>query len=320
VISDSSSSCFAGKILFCASVATPFSFKDAILNFTTEGNLLLHDGHGTTIWSTETSNKSNMSLASGNLVLFYQNNSRAWQSFDHPRDILVMGQSLCRGMNLSAKPTSTKWKSSKVYLSAMWNGLQYSFEPAAFTQLFQAESGLQLRLTQTTPISTSTPSICYTFANGSLGFPEKIFTLPSASSLQFMRLESDGHLRLYGMQEAGKARMLIDVSSMVMDFCDYPLACGDYSVCNNGQCSCPSFSHFRFQNDRLPGAGCIPVSNISCNHAHDHQLIPLNDVSYFSYSLFLSKAPSGYSQTVHAIMFIGLLLQSSTFSELWSWW
>jgi hypothetical protein len=34
----------------------------------------------------------------------------------------------------------------------------------------------------------------------------------------------------------------------------------------------------------------------------------------------LSKAPSGYSQTVHAIMFIGLLLQSSTFSELWSWW
>jgi hypothetical protein len=23
---------------------------------------------------------------------------------------------------------------------------------------------------------------------------------------------------------------------------------------------------------------------------------------------------------VHAIMFIGLLLQSSTFSELWSWW
>jgi hypothetical protein len=28
VISDSSSSCFAGKILFCASVATPYPFID----------------------------------------------------------------------------------------------------------------------------------------------------------------------------------------------------------------------------------------------------------------------------------------------------
>ncbi|KAK8462018.1 hypothetical protein SEVIR_1G131100v4 [Setaria viridis] len=286
-------------VIWSANPDNPVS-HDAILNFTGEGDLLLHDGDGTTIWSTATSNKSvaNMSLASGNLVLFDENNSAVWQSFDHPTDTLVMGQSLCRGMNLSAKPTNTKWPSSKVYLSAEWNGLQYSFEPAAYTQLFQTESGLQLRLTQTTPISTSTPSTCYAFVNGSLGFPEKIFTLPSASSLQFMRLESDGHLRLYELKEPSKARMLFDVLSMVMDFCDYPLACGDYGVCNNGQCSCPSFSHFRFQNDRLPGSGCIPVSNISCNHAHEHQLIPLNDVSYFSYSLFLSKAISGSSQTV----------------------
>ncbi|CAL4888341.1 unnamed protein product [Urochloa decumbens] len=286
-------------VIWSANPDNPVS-NDAILNFTREGDLLLRDSDRTVIWSTATVNKSvaNMGLVSGNLVLFDQNNSSVWQSFDHPTDTLVMGQSLCRGMNLSAKPTNTKWLSSKVYLSAEWNGLRYSFEPAAYTQLFQAETRLQLRPTQTTLASNSTPSSCYAFVNGSLGFPDKIFSLPSASSLQFMRLESDGHLRLYEMIEPSRARMLFDVLSMAMDFCDYPLACGDYGVCNNGQCSCPSFSHFRFQNERLPGAGCIPLSNISCNHAQGHQLVALSDVSYFSYSLFLSLAISGSSQTV----------------------
>jgi hypothetical protein len=37
VISDSSSSCFAGKILFCASVATPFAFVLAPLGPTPRG-------------------------------------------------------------------------------------------------------------------------------------------------------------------------------------------------------------------------------------------------------------------------------------------
>ncbi|KAJ1284075.1 hypothetical protein BS78_03G175900 [Paspalum vaginatum] len=222
---------------------------------------------------------------SGNLVLFYQNNSSVWQSFDHPTDTLVMGQSLCSGMNLSAKPSSTKWSSSRFYLSAEWNGLQHSFEPAAYAQLFQA-----------TPTSAPTPSTCYKFVNGSLGFPDKIFSLPSASSLQFMRLESDGHLRLYGMQEHNSPRMMFDVLSTIIAFCDYPLACGDYGVCNNGQCSCPSLSYFRFQNERLPGAGCIPLSSISCEHAQDHRLIPLNNISYFSDSSFSELAASGYSE------------------------
>ncbi|KAF8730413.1 hypothetical protein HU200_016990 [Digitaria exilis] len=256
----------------------------AVLGFTSEGELILQDGV-TSIWSTGTKNNSVAGMVldvSGNLVLFDQNNSTVWQSFDHPTDTLFMRYSLCRGNKLIAKPSNTKWSSSWFYLSAEWNGLQYSFSPAAYTQLFQT--------------TTSSPSICYTFANGSLGFPDKIFSLPLAGSLQFMRLETDGHLRLYEMQDRNSPRMMFDVLSTVMAFCDYPLACGDYGVCNNGQCSCPSLSSFRFQNERLPGAGCAPLSSISCKHAHDHKLIPLNNISYFSSSSFSKLAVSGYSE------------------------
>ncbi|GJN13112.1 hypothetical protein PR202_ga31447 [Eleusine coracana subsp. coracana] len=280
---------FSGQVIWSANPDNLVS-NDAILNFTREGDLVLQDSDERTVWSAATKSKSvvGMSLdASGNLVLFNQKNSSVWQSFDHPTDTLVMGQSLCRGMNLSAKPSNTKWPSAKVYLSADYNGLRYSFAPTAYSQLFQAST-----------TSTSRPSICYAFVNGSLGFPDTIFSLPSTTSRQFMRLESDGHLRLYDMQGQNLARILFDVLSTVMKFCDYPLACGDYGVCSNGQCSCPSLNNFRFQNERLPGAGCIPLSSTSCDHTHDHKLIPLNNVSYFSYSLFLSLAISGSSEAV----------------------
>ncbi|CAL4949429.1 unnamed protein product [Urochloa decumbens] len=275
-----------GPVVWSANPDNPVS-QVAILSFTTDGDLILQDG-GTFVWSTAMKNMSvaGMNLdISGNLVLFDRSNSSVWQSFDHPTDTLVMGQSLCRGMKLTVQPSNTKWSSSRFYLSAEWNGLQHSFSPAAYTQLFQA-----------TATSTSSPSNCYTFVNGSLGYPDKIFSLPSASSLQFMRLESDGHLRLYEMQESRSPRMLFDVLSTAIAFCDYPLACGDYGVCNNGQCSCPSFSSFRFQNERFPGAGCLPLSNISCKHAHHGKLLPLNNISYFSNSSFSKLAVSSYSE------------------------
>jgi len=273
-------------VVWSANPDNPLS-QVAVLSFTSEGDLLLQDG-GRFIWSTATKNMSvaGMSLdLSGNLVLFDRSNSSVWQSFDHPTNTLVMGQSLCRGMNLTAKPSKTKWSSSRFYLSAEWNGLRHSFSPAAYTQLFQ-----------TIATTTSSQTTCYAFVNGSLGFPDKVFSLPSASSLQFMRLESDGHLRLYEMLGPNSPRMLLDVLSTVLAFCDYPLACGDYGVCNSGQCSCPSLSSFMFQNERLPGAGCVPLSSISCKHANHHKLIPLNNISYFSYSSFLKLAVPGYSE------------------------
>ena len=86
--------------------------------------------------------------------------------------------------------------------------------------------------------------------------------------------------------------MLLDVLSKKMKFCDYPMACGDYGVCSKGQCSCPNLNDFRFQNERLPSAGCIPLRSPSCDHVHGNRLILLNNVSYFSNSMFLSFATS----------------------------
>uniref|UniRef100_A0A0D9V1T5 Receptor-like serine/threonine-protein kinase n=1 Tax=Leersia perrieri TaxID=77586 RepID=A0A0D9V1T5_9ORYZ len=259
-------------VIWSANPENPAQYE-ATLNFTRDGDLLLSDSNGSIVWSTGTKGKqvANMSLDHlGNLVLSDHRNNIVWQSFHHPTDTLMLGQSLCVGMNLRAKPSAKKWESSRIYLSAYLGGLQYSFEPAAYTRSFGA-----------TIIDNST-STCYTFVNGSLGFPNHIIALPPTRSFQLMRLESDGHLRLYEILAFPiKQQLVFDVLSAVMDYCDYPLACGDYGVCSNGQCSCPSFTYFRFKNERHPEEGCIPISStISCNHQHDHQLKPLTDVSY----------------------------------------
>jgi hypothetical protein len=302
------------RVIWSANPDNPVS-RNAILNFTREGDLLLHEADGAIIWTTDTNSLSvaGMKLDDlGNLVLFDQNNTTVWQSFDHPTDTLVLGQSLCRGNNLSAKPSNTKWPGARVYFSAQLNGLQYSFKPAAYTQLFQA--------TNTT--STNATPTCYAFVNGSFGFPDKIFSLPLAGSMQLMRLESDGHLRLYEMGIPHlELRMVLDVLSSVMNFCDYPLACGDYGVCSNGQCSCPSSNYFRLQSERHPDAGCIPLASISCNDMHGHKLIPINNVSYFSYTTFQSLATRVVSEDVclHSCLLDCsckvVLFQSSSFSD-----
>jgi len=266
-------------VIWSANPDNPVNY-DATLNFTREGDLLLHDGNGTMVWSTATKSKSVAAMdldVSGNLVLINKDNSSVWQSFDHPTDTLVMGQSLCPGMNLSVLTSDTKWPSGRVYLSARWNGLLYSFEPATYMRLFE----------------TNTVSTCSDFRNGSFGLLENMVSLPFARSLQFMRLEPDGHLRLYEMQEAGQGSLMVfDVLSTKMNFCDYPMACGDYGVCSKGQCSCPSLSNFKFQNERLPSAGCKPLSSTSCNQPQYHELIQVNNVSYFSKSVFTLLAIS----------------------------
>lgn len=270
-------------VIWSANPDNPVSYG-AILNFTRDGDLLLYDSNGSIVWSTDTIGKQVASMRLdivGNLVLSDKMNTSVWQSFDHPTDTLMLGQSLCFGKSLSAKPSAEKWESSRIYLSAGLGGLQYSFEPSAYRKLFQQ-----------TIIGNST-STCYSFVNGSLGFPNQIIALPPARSFQLMRLESDGHLRLYD-----STRPVFDVLSTVMDYCDYPLACGDYGICSNGQCSCPSLSYFGFKNERHPEAGCVPLTTISCNHRRDHQFQPLSNVSYPRGTIFQSLATTSQSENV----------------------
>ncbi|KAL8090803.1 epidermis-specific secreted glycoprotein EP1-like [Apium graveolens] len=74
--------------------------ENATLTFGTGGNLVLADVDGTVAWQTGTANKDVVRLEllpDGNLVLIDSIEKFVWQSFDHPTDTLLLGQSLLSG-------------------------------------------------------------------------------------------------------------------------------------------------------------------------------------------------------------------------------
>ncbi|KAK1404859.1 hypothetical protein POM88_004464 [Heracleum sosnowskyi] len=132
------------------------------------------------------------------------------------------------------------------------------------------------------------------FLNGSLDFhlhtsepsePTHTIYIPPASSEQYMRLESDGHLRVYEWKY--KWEVSADVLTGSSGDCGYPLVCGKYSICSNGQCSCPgssssTFRYFRQVKEKYPNLGCAEITPLGCSTSKYQSFVELEDVAYFT--------------------------------------
>ncbi|KAK6917939.1 Bulb-type lectin domain [Dillenia turbinata] len=264
---------------------------NATLLLKSDGDLVLQDVDGTVAWSTNTSAKSIAGLnltETGNLVLFDEKGTTIWQSFDHPTDVLVPGQSLVIGNYLTASVSNTNWTNGGLYsLSVTSEGLfAYvgSNPPQAY--YFKLVSGNK---------TSNVPSYVK-FLNGSLALfvlsaepsePDEVISVPQASSAQYMKLGSDGHLRVY--QWGDKWAEVADLLTGYLGECNYPLVCGTYGICsNNGQCSCPASanggtSYFRQKDYRQPSLGCSEITPLTCVEQQNHELLELDDIRYFIY-------------------------------------
>lgn len=288
-----------GRIVWSANRARPVR-ENATLKFTSDGNLELCDADDSPVWSTSSSGRSvagMMITEIGNLLLFDQRNATVWQSFDHPTDTLVPGQSLLEGMRLIANTSPTNWTENQLYIVALSSGL-YAYVESTPPQLYcfypylliHQKAGNDSHLTKVT------------FMNGSLelfgqpGQPRLNISFPPSGSTQYMRLESDGHLRLYGLSDVEVPIVFSD--AMNINDCAYPTVCGEYGICTAGQCACPlqnnsNSGYFSPVNERRPNLGCSPATPISCEQMHRHQLLTLTDISYFDKSYYVDAMHTG---------------------------
>ncbi|THU49165.1 hypothetical protein C4D60_Mb06t06690 [Musa balbisiana] len=262
---------------------------NATLHFTAGGDLVLHDANGTTVWSTGTSGRSVVGMnitASGNLVLFDQDGKLVWQSFDHPTDSLLLGQTLKEGQRLVANTSMTNWTRGQVYLTVLSDGL-YAFVDSTPPQLYY-----QKKISSNKATKNSTH---IKYLNGSLvalstesNNSDQMISLPSAPSLQFLRFESDGHLKIYEWRDEPSQGWQVTDNLLHLDDCAYPTVCGEYGICSNGQCSCPrganvSSIYFQSVDDRKSSLGCFLVTPLSCQSMQQHSLLAADNVSYFNY-------------------------------------
>ncbi|KAJ0579617.1 putative protein kinase RLK-Pelle-SD-2b family [Helianthus annuus] len=259
---------------------------DAILNFTAAGELVLRDGDGSIVWTTNTAGKSvaGMYLTdTGNLVLFDDRDSLVWQSFDHPADCLLLGQKLYKGQKLKSSASSSNFSEGMFSLQVTNEGLFGYIESNPPQVYYRMDITYDDTIKERKYIR---------FLNGSLSFfvhsskpsnPDKVIGIQGVSPAQYMKLMPDGHLQVFEFQ-SDEWRMVSDVTSDAVEECEYPLRCGRYSICSTDeQCSCPGIEYFRPVDDRQPNLGCYEITPLTCNSTQTQGFITLENVTYFTY-------------------------------------
>ncbi|KAJ1259513.1 hypothetical protein BS78_10G161900 [Paspalum vaginatum] len=178
--------------------------ENATVQLTELGDLVLYDSEGTLVWFTNTTDKSvvGMNLTElGNLVLLDRTNMAVRRSFDHPTDTLVTGQMLQSRQKLIASMSETNWAKGKILSLSVLNDGIYMFA------------------------GVDTPLAYYGSPTGTEA-PDYHIQLPmDAYGLEFVT----------GGNGSWVSSDLLDVG----DPFSYPLACGEYGICSDEQCSCP---------------------------------------------------------------------------------
>ncbi|KAJ1687550.1 hypothetical protein LUZ63_018940 [Rhynchospora breviuscula] len=276
---------FPPQVIWTANEDHPVN-ENATLQLTSQSGLTLRDSDGSIIWTTDVGNRSVAGInitEYGNLVLFDKDNSSIWQSWEQPTDSLVIGQSLVGGQSLiSARSINTDLTEMSYLLTLLAGGL-FAFVNSDPPQLYD-----QISLNMNKSVDNSA---FMTFANGTLKMSSMLHkpnesqvlnNLGAAKGIQYMKLESDGHLKIYEYNLTNKGwNMVRDLFGT--EKCNYPDSCGQYGICsiNNGQCSCPQ--GYFMQVDQLPELGCSAITPITCEDVNTNHWLTIDNVSYFNY-------------------------------------
>lgn len=265
--------------------------ENATVQLTEVGDLVLYDADGTLVWSTNTADKyvAGMNLtSSGNLVLFDHTNMELWRSFDHPTDTLVIGQILQELQKLMASTSVTNWTDGKFYLTALPDGMYVFagiYTPLAY---YRSPTGGNVITNRSAYVALKNGSLEVFTSFRETEAPDYQIQLPRDDyGLEFLRLEWDGHLRLY--QWGNNSWVSSDVFDMsnTTDPCAHPLACGEYGICSDGQCSCPDAALgqsglFDLIDPRELNRGCLPTGSLSCGSAQKPRLLVLPNITSFN--------------------------------------
>ncbi|XP_008812087.3 EP1-like glycoprotein 2 [Phoenix dactylifera] len=231
--------------------------ENATFSLLSDGNLVLADAERRVVWSTGTANKGVVGLKilpSGNIVLYNAKGRFLWQSFDHPTDTLLVGQSLYVG-------GPTKLVSRKSTTDGSFGNYILVLE----------SGGLAMYINDLTP----KPLPYYNYSDGILGFSGNSVKLESEpetedafayevrlvenqgtiilarpkynATLSFLRLDVDGNLVVYTYYDPVDYRAWEETFAFFSDEigrlsgCALPSKCGDFGVCEDDMCvACPS--------------------------------------------------------------------------------
>ncbi|RCV21942.1 hypothetical protein SETIT_4G179700v2 [Setaria italica] len=170
--------------------------------------------------------------------------------FTEPGDLM-----LHVGQKLVASTSETNWANARFYVTVLSDSI-YAFAGVDTLAYYRSPHCLEVF---TSFWETGAPDY-------------QIWLPPNPYGIEFVKLDWDGHLRVYHWEVSGDW-----VSSDVLDIadsCSYPLACGEYVICLGGQCSCPDAA--------LRQSGLFDLDSLSCGSAQKASFLALPNTTHFN--------------------------------------
>ncbi|KAF3966738.1 hypothetical protein CMV_009190 [Castanea mollissima] len=221
---------------------------NATLQLSSERGLVLQDADGTIAWSTNSSSKSVAGI-----------------DMTDTGNLVLLDEYLEASWQSFDHPTD-----SLVYWQTLLPGQKLTSEGGLFSLSSSDTDGMLLSFDSSPPI---------TYYSGYIG---------DLSYHDYVRLGADGHLRAYAWKGERSKWEEVEYLKNYINYCDYPVACGNYGICRNAQCSCPfpksinGTNYFKRTNDSLPDRGCSLVSPLSCDASQNQLMLALQNLTYFS--------------------------------------
>ncbi|KAE8700554.1 hypothetical protein F3Y22_tig00110556pilonHSYRG00294 [Hibiscus syriacus] len=291
--------------------------ENATLKYNQGGNLCLIDEHGNEVWSSYPSGKSNvvgMSIdESGNMMLFNESSQPVWESSQYPTDTLLMGQIIMANRHLTSRTLSLHDRQSLFNLSlnsraivALLAGDEptryLTIAPAGANDLFSNRTTTEFRYLQFVRFIKG--GMCFYYQTGALKEPLFLNAVNSSSNsttVQFLRLDTDGGLRIYGWNPGEQWRSIYFWPNK-SDECWIPLRCGRYGVCKWGTCGCPiepdGKDYFTLKDYQHPHHGCreITLPLTFQGASTDYEMVHFGNLSYFNTFFAKASKPQLYTE------------------------
>lgn len=245
--------------------------------FDHNGNVYLESGNGL-VWETKTIGQKvrDMELLdSGNLVMFGEKGSPIWQSFNHPTDTLLAGQSFVEGMSLKSFPNRLNLFHYLGYIDGdlvLYAGFE---KPQLYWSLMTEVSRTSKNnVTKGKVHYASLVSNSFNFYDKSGGLVWKILFSDNSDPKSFFAaiLDPNGAISFYDLNKGKSTNP--EVFKLPQDPCGIPEPCDPYYVCFfENWCECPSLLRSRFN--------CKPP-NISTCSSSTELLYVGEDLDYFA--------------------------------------
>ncbi|OVA13177.1 Protein kinase domain [Macleaya cordata] len=277
--------------LWVANRDTPLNDSSGVLKIADDGNLVVLNGRGNVLWTTNVSNiASNNSIAeledSGNLVLreTYGNDSGRilWQSFDHPSDTFFQRMKFGVNMRTGEKQVLTSWRETDSDPST--GKFTLELDPLNIPQVIIKNGSDSRRHWRSGPwnnrIFLGIPTMYSVYLNGFNLLRDNLegtFYLTVAyedkSRLSRFVLESDG--KLVERQWNEKNKEWADAWYSRDTECDIYGKCGPNGSCNifdSPICSCLRGFEPKFKDEWSKGnwsGGCMRRTELQCQRNNE---------------------------------------------------